>query len=164
MKVFQLVDERLSDYRLPTLMIAAPSCDWKCAREAGFPASLCQNHDLEGAVPFVVSPQEIFEVYSHNPITQGILFGGLEPFLQFDEMTDVIRYFRTNGCNDPIIIYTGYTEEELANEINCLSQWPNIIVKFGRFVPNQTSHFDPILGVDLISDNQYAKVISKEVL
>lgn len=164
MEVLRLVDERLSDYRLPTLMIAVLSCDWKCAREAGFSASLCQNHNLEGTEPLVISPQEIFEVYSHNPITQGILFGGLEPFLQFDEMMDVIRYFRANGCNDPIIIYTGYTEEELADEIDYLSQWSSIIVKFGRFIPNQAPHFDPVLGVSLVSDNQYAKVISKEVL
>lgn len=164
MEVLRLVDERLSDYYLPTLMIAVLSCDWKCAREAGVSASLCQNHNLEGAEPFVISPQEIFGVYSHNPITQGILFGGLEPFLQFDEMMDVIRYFRANGCNDPIIIYTGYTEEELADEIECLSQWPNIIVKFGRYIPDQAPHYDPILGVKLASDNQYAKRISKEFI
>ena len=37
---------------------------------------------------------------------------------------------------------------------------PNIIIKFGRFVPMQQPHFDPILGVNLASDNQYAKQIS----
>jgi hypothetical protein len=33
----------------------------------------------------------------------------------------------------------------------------NIIVKFGRYRPNQEPHFDKVLGVELASDNQYAK-------
>jgi len=33
----------------------------------------------------------------------------------------------------------------------------NIIVKFGRYRPNQEKHYDKILGVFLASDNQYAK-------
>ena len=32
-----------------------------------------------------------------------------------------------------------------------------VIVKFGRFRPNQEKHYDEVLGVYLISDNQYAK-------
>ena len=36
----------------------------------------------------------------------------------------------------------------------------NIIVKFGRFIPNQESHYDEILEVNLASPNQYARKIS----
>ena len=36
-----------------------------------------------------------------------------------------------------------------------------IIVKFGRFRPNQEPHYDEVLGVNLISDNQYAKEFPK---
>jgi len=32
----------------------------------------------------------------------------------------------------------------------------NIIIKFGRFIPDQKSHMDETLGVELASPNQYA--------
>ena len=35
----------------------------------------------------------------------------------------------------------------------------NIIIKFGRYVPNQKEHYDEILGINLASSNQYAEVI-----
>ena len=35
-----------------------------------------------------------------------------------------------------------------------------IIIKYGRFIPNQQKHYDEILGVYLASDNQYAEKIS----
>ena len=41
-----------------------------------------------------------------------------------------------------------------------LSRFDNIIIKFGRFVPNQTPHCDEVLGVKLVSNNQYAVKIS----
>ena len=50
-------------------------------------------------------------------------------------------------------------EEEIKNQLQYLRAYRNIIVKFGRFVPNQQSHYDETLGVYLASDNQYAKRI-----
>ena len=65
-------------------------------------------------------------------------------------------------CDDDIVIYTGYEED---NDIvqKCLKIiWKyidvkNIIVKYGRFIPDQKPHYDEVLGVNLASDNQYAK-------
>ena len=37
-----------------------------------------------------------------------------------------------------------------------LSKFANVIIKFGRFIPNQKPHFDEVLGVELASPNQYA--------
>lgn len=62
--------------------------------------------------------------------------------------------------NDTIVIYTGYTEEEKVDVVKAFSAFPNIIVKFGRYVPNQLSHYDAVLGINLASDNQYARKIS----
>jgi hypothetical protein len=39
-------------------------------------------------------------------------------------------------------------------------QFKNIIIKFGRFVPNQEKHYDEVLGIELASPNQYARRIS----
>lgn len=41
-----------------------------------------------------------------------------------------------------------------------LKKYKNIIVKFGRYIPNQKKHFDPVLGVELASDNQHAEKLS----
>ena len=77
------------------------------------------------------------------------------------------------NIEDDIVIYTGYTKEELekgqfgkdseisrANYNYLLEAYKNIIIKFGRYYPNQTAHFDKVLGVNLISDNQYAEKVS----
>ena len=88
------------------------------------------------------------------------MIGGLEPFMQYDELLSLISLFRSHGCLDPFVIYTGYREDELREQIQELSQFPNIIIKFGRFVPGQKRHLDSVLGVELASDNQYGKQIS----
>jgi hypothetical protein len=94
-----------------------------------------------------------------NELTSAIVFGGLEPFLQFDELFEFIEEFRKES-NDDIVIYTGYYEEELKEQVKKLSQFKNIIIKFGRFIPNQKSHLDKLLKVRLANKEQYAKKIS----
>ena len=87
------------------------------------------------------------------------MFGGLEPLDQLQELLNLIGMFRCY-TNDDIVIYTGYTEEEIKEQVGLLSQYTNIIIKFGRFVPDQESHYDNVLGIKLASPNQYARKIS----
>ena len=79
--------------------------------------------------------------------------------LQIEEVLEVIDYFRQR-TDDPIIIYTGYTPDEIESKLNELRRYKNIIVKFGRFIPNQEPHRDDVLGAMLASNNQYAEKIS----
>ena len=72
----------------------------------------------------------------------------------------IADFRRTLWIDDDIVIYTGYNEDEIQKEINKLRQFKNIIIKFGRFIPNQKKKYDEVLGVTLSSDNQYAEVIS----
>ena len=74
------------------------------------------------------------------------------------DLCRLIATFRDGGCNDPFIVYTGYNEDEF--DTSWLRSFPNIIVKYGRFIPQQVSHYDELLGVNLASQNQYAKKIS----
>ena len=37
-----------------------------------------------------------------------------------------------------------------------LSLYPNIVIKYGRYIPNINSTYDNELGVTLASENQYA--------
>jgi len=97
----------------------------------------------------------------NNKLTKAIVFGGLEPFEQFNEMAWFISVLRYNyRCNDDIIIYTGYYPDEIETEVKLLSEFENIIIKFGRYVPDRPSRVDEVLGVELASDNQYAIKIS----
>lgn len=158
MKIKGLVEEDFVNYKKPSMFIIFPYCTFKCDKEAG--CSICQNSGLVNEPDIEMAPIEIVSRYVKNPITKAVVFGGLEPF-DSEELIMFIEYIR-NYTNDDIIIYTGYTEEEISDEIKWLqkSGIKNIIIKFGRFIPNQEKHYDEILGVELASPNQYARRIS----
>ena len=108
----------------------------------------------------IINIESIYNAFISNDITKAVVFGGLEPMLQFDEIISFVKYFREKGCNSDIVIYTGYYPNELQNEIEQLKQYPNIILKYGRYKPNTPSRFDEVLQITLASDNQYAERIS----
>jgi hypothetical protein len=162
MKIKGLQDEQFGDYKKPVMYIAMPSCTFKCDKENG--CAMCQNSALAHQPTYDVASSAIIERYLDNPITKGIVFGGLEPFDSSEELSNFINLLREwYSNNDDIVIYTGYTEEELQDNPDYLDilQYPNIIVKFGRFRPGHTPHYDEVLGIKLASDNQYAKKVSK---
>ena len=66
------------------------------------------------------------------------------------ELISLIRSFREK-TEDPIVIYTGYKEEEIAATVCLLAEFPNIIVKFGRYIPDQKSHYDEIIALENIN-------------
>ena len=160
MRVKEIKDEDFVNYKVSSMFIATCLCDFKCCKQAGIPISVCQNSEIVKQPDIEISADEILRRYRENPITHAIVIGGLEPMLQFDEVLEILKVFRDGGCKDPIIIYTGYYESEIVNEIGLLSQFENILIKFGRFKPNEKPHYDSLLGVNLISSNQYAKRIS----
>lgn len=161
------MDEDIVNYRKTSMYLIFPNCSFKCDKDCG--EVVCQNSQLTKTPTIEITPETICERYISNPITSAIVCGGLEPFdSRFDLLTLIDCLRRRYECNDEIIIYTGYTEDELANSDNNeqhflfenIIKYPNIIIKFGRFVPGQESHFDEILGVKLASPNQYAKKVS----
>lgn len=159
MFVKNIIDEVFQDYKKPSMMIATCKCDWKCLTELGLDINICQNSSLVKQKTVQKLNDEIVERYLNNPITKAIIIGGLEPFLQFEEVIVLIHKFR-DYTNDDIVIYTGYYPEEIKNEINRLKQYKNIIVKYGRYNPNYNKAFDDVLGIELISSNQFAVKIS----
>lgn len=160
MLIKQIIVEDFINYKLPSMFIITSVCDWKCCIEQNLDISICQNSSIVSQKTLDISPEKIYNIYVNNPITQAIVFGGLEPMLQFNEMIEVIDYFRKNNENSPFIIYTGYYPYEITKQLNSLKKYNNIIVKFGRYIPNRPTIFDNILGVNLISDNQFAEKIS----
>lgn len=150
-----LIDEDFVNYKKPAMFISTCFCDWKCCKENNIPISECQNCELAENSNIEISIEKIFNRYISNPISQALVIGGLEPIMQKKEIYDLIKYFRDNGCNDDIVIYTGYEPYEISEFVHTIScDFDGVIMKFGRFIPNQESHYDNILGVNLCSDNQ----------
>lgn len=157
MIVKEIRDEDFTNYKKPSMFIGFSKCTWKCEKECGM--RVCQNSTLAEALGVEISAVNLVNRYINNPITKAIVCGGLEPFDTWKDLKELVVELRAK-CEDDIIIYTGYKEEEIYSAINWLKKIPNIIIKFGRFVPNQQSHYDSILGINLASDNQYARRIS----
>ena len=159
MKIKGIVDEDFSQYYLPTMTIAMTRCSFKCDELNG--CQVCQNWELAHAPDIEIDNEKLIKRYINNPITKAVCAAGLEPLDQFSELITFIKDFR-EVSDDLIIIYTGYTDGEirLAGQRQLLTTYPNIIVKFGRFIMNQPHHRDELLGVELASPNQYAERIS----
>ena len=157
MKVKAIQEEDFTNYKECSLFPGTSFSDFKCQKEN--PECKCQNSPLAIAPIKEVSVDSIIKQFDNDIFTKAIVFGGLEPMLQIDELLDFIKVFRVNHSNT-IVIYTGYYESEIEEQLAKLRKFQNIIIKFGRFIPNQESHFDEVLGVYLASDNQYAKKIS----
>lgn len=167
-----ITDEDFINYKVPSMYIATATCSFKCDKEYGSP--ICQNSELGKQPDIDINPVDIICRYMQNDITKAIVFGGLEPF---DTAYDMYRFIGDLRvlfkCDDDVVIYTGYTKEELSKMnlfipnmdhkfISILDAFGfhNVIIKFGRYIPDQQPHFDPVLGVYLASDNQYAERIS----
>lgn len=91
-------------------------------------------------------------------MTSAIVFGGLEPFDSLDDVIEMVKLLREKS-EDDVVIYTGYTEEECHRfgRFEELISLGNIIIKFGRYVPDGEPHLDDTLNIFLASENQYAK-------
>ena len=158
MRIKFLVDEDFVNYKKPSMFIGFPSCTWKCEKECG--QKMCQNKELALSPDIKVSYETIVDRYMQNPITKAVVMGGLEPFDSWEDLANLIHEFRKH-TQDFIIIYSGFYLSEINDKVEYLRQnYDNIIIKFGRFVPNQEPHYDEVLGIKLASPNQYATRIS----
>ena len=147
-------------YKKPCVVVCFPNCTWKCCTEAGIPTSVCQNQEMCELKDIDVTPEDVYNLYKESLFAESICCSGLEPMLQFDDVLSLLKYFREHDCDADFVIYTGYYRNEIEDKIQELAKYKNVIVKFGRYVPNQEKHYDEVLGVWLASDNQYAERIS----
>lgn len=156
MIIKNIIDEDFINYKKAAMFIAFPYCSFKCEKECGI--HCCQNSELATSPDINITYEKIINRYINNPITSAIVMGGLEPFDSWNDLYNLIIGFR-KFIQDDIVIYTGYNKEEIKEKIEKLVPLNNIIIKYGRFIPNSVSHFDSILGITLNSENQYAEKI-----
>ena len=149
-------DECFGDFKQIGMLVVFPNCSFKCDKECGQP--VCQNSHLAKEPVVEVPVANIVKRYEQNPLSTALICGGLEPFDSIKELYELIAEFR-HVSNDPIVIYTGYTEEEVEKILGwAYIKWQgNLYIKYGRYIPNQAPHFDEVLGINLASDNQYGK-------
>lgn len=159
MTIKGLIDEDFINYKKPCMVIEFPFCTFKCEKECGM--RVCQNSALATSPNIDLQTDVLITRYIKNNITSAICFQGLEPLDSWYDVQDFVKKIRKiYNCNDDIVIYTGYNKDEIKDKIKWLSKYDNIIIKYGRYIPNKEKHYDKTLGVNLASDNQYAEKIS----
>lgn len=157
MKIKGIIDEDTVNYKKICMTIEFPRCTFKCDKECGQP--VCQNGALATSPDISISIDRLVERYINNPITEAIVYQGLEPLDTWEDVLELTDAFRQQ-TDDDIVIYTGYTKCEIRDKVEELKKYKNIVMKYGRYVPNEKTHYDKVLGVDLASDNQFAEKIS----
>ena len=153
-----IVWEDMVNYKKICMTLMFPKCEgFKCG------ANLCQNSPLAAAPSERHNIDDILDIYKNNPITEAIVLQGLEPLDSPVDCYTVAAALKHWEINDDLVIYTGYNphENEVDKIINSIASLVpgHLIIKWGRYIPNQERHFDPILGIYLVSDNQYGEII-----
>lgn len=157
-----LKDEDTVNYKKTAMVVGFPYCTFKCGREN------CQNAILDKSELISIEPEKIWERFNGNPLTKALVLSGLEPFDSLQDLIDLITIFKVRHKSDcDIVIYSGYTEEELATPVSWILKQcgeeisKSIIIKYGRYIAGQEGRYDELLGVSLASDNQYAKKLAE---
>ena len=161
-----IIDEDFINYKKPAMVIEFPYCSFKCDKECG--RAVCQNSSLANEPNIEIEHYKIINRFFENDISKAIVFQGLEPLDSFKDVLKLLAILHLPAFavfQTDVVIYTGYTKEELQNKIyednisylDKLKQYKNIIIKYGRYIPDQKPHYDEVLGVNLASDNQYAE-------
>lgn len=168
MQVKNIIDLDFVNYKKPSMFIGTSTCTFKCDKECGKP--VCQNSELATAPTIEIDVNEVVQRYITNPITEAIVIGGLEPFDSFEDLCSLFgafeNYYKKGHCHIKegqldIVIYTGYYPEEIKSQLRWIKEHKtnekiNIIIKFGRFIPDSTPVYDELLGINLASCNQKA--------
>ena len=157
--VLDINDSDLINYSEPTFnILAGISCTFKCCPNN---PEICHNNPLCNQNPIRCEIPKLIERFNNQNLCKTITFQGLECLDNLKQILWFIYHFRKTN-NNTIIIWTGYTKDECEDLIYLIKEkmkWENIIIKYGRFIPDQQPHYDEVLGVELASDNQYAERI-----
>ncbi|WP_077368134.1 anaerobic ribonucleoside-triphosphate reductase activating protein [Anaerosalibacter sp. Marseille-P3206] len=134
-RVAGIVKESIVDGPGIRLVVFAQGCKHHCPG--------CHNpetHSFEGGE--LMSVEEILELVKKNPLLDGVTFSGGDPFEQADSFAILGEKVKALGLN--VMTYTGYTYEEIIDEINVNSQWKSLlyttdILVDGKFDLNKKS-------------------------
>lgn len=155
-----VIFEDFVNYKKPCMTLMFPKCSFKCEKECG--EAFCQNKGVAAAPSQTVVIDDLLEQYKANPITEAIVLQGLEPLDSLIDVYTVAAALKRHAIQDDFVVYTGYYKPEIGSEVLTTLKFfipGHIIFKWGRYLPHQSSQYDPVLGVTLISNNQYGEII-----
>ena len=161
MRFKNIIEDDVVNYRKTSMFISVCFCDWKCCKEIGADICLCQNSPAYNSKIKEIDDERLVKRYLKSKTMEAVVLGGFEPLWDnsWNETLAFLKCFRSH-TQDDIVIYTGYYQDEVADKIEQLKELGNVIVKFGRFRPNQKPHKDEVLGVMLANDEQHAERIA----
>ena len=106
LRVNGLVEESIVDGPGLRCVVFTQGCPHHCAG--------CHNPDTHAPDGgYTVQTDELFALFSENPLLSGITFSGGEPFLQPEALCAVAVKVKAVGGN--VMTYTGYTFEQLCS-------------------------------------------------
>ena len=93
-----IIEEDTVNYKKICMTIEFPYCSFKCDKECGQP--VCQNGALAASPNISIDIIKIINKYINNPITEAIVYQGLEPFDSWEEMLELTEQFRYKTDDD----------------------------------------------------------------
>jgi len=155
MKLKQILHETYGDYKECSMLLIADNCINKCEG--------CHNQHLLQLESKIFPDEEIIKRFVENPLSKAIIFGGLEPMDQAEEVEKFIFTAINMGIACPIIIYTSYNPLSYvfrcSNVMEAIKQYlGKVIIKHGPYKKDLKPVFNEDLGVTLASSNQYTIV------
>lgn len=106
LRVNGLVEESIVDGPGLRYVVFTQGCPHHCKG--------CQNPETHAPDSgYTVQTEDVFALFSENPLLSGITFSGGEPFLQPEALCDIAVKIKAVGGN--VMTYTGYTFEQLCS-------------------------------------------------
>lgn len=137
---YKLIEhERFEDAPFIGALISACDCRFNCKN--------CFNQHIKSLPVKCDTSEHIIEIIKENPFNKGIIFAGLEWFLQIDEAIALAKLARENGLKT--ILYTGneYLIPYIAKNFD--------YVKCGRYKEEFKTDNHIEYGVTLATSNQH---------
>ena len=115
MIIKDFIDTDFIQYKEPCCFVIMPKCSFKCEKDSGV-KGICQNSNIVKMNNINVDDESLINRIIKNDISKSVVFGGLEPFDSDDFYIFLNKLRKKSGIL--IIIYTGYTEEEVKSNYN----------------------------------------------
>ena len=118
-KIAGIIKESIVDGPGIRLVVFTQGCVHNCIG--------CHNpetHSFTGG--YYMGIEDIVEMVKRNPLLDGITLSGGDPFLQGNACAVLANRIKDIGLN--VITYTGYTFEEIINEMEINHSWKELLL------------------------------------
>ena len=118
-KIAGIIKESIVDGPGIRLVVFTQGCVHNCIG--------CHNPETHSfSDGYYIEIEEIVEMVKENPLLDGITLSGGEPFHQGRNCAILANKIKAMGLN--VIVYTGYTFEEIINEMEINKSWKNLLL------------------------------------